>query len=261
MSFLGASASDKNGTMVEGRTLVATGGGPNSRSKEMLSWIREVLAACFWIYAIFKLFIFDVDLAIIRLVNPDYIWISQYKFFILIGALALIFVFTRSSHIIFWSIYISFYPIILIFIRLPYFLFKKRSWLLALAVLNAAIAIFRSFKYKFVTATIFLLSIFFILSFSMPWLLVASMVALVAAAIVAYVRAWIFVFQPSSVFRAYSSLVRKLPDVFVKTSQDKEIRHLPVTTLTQGQIQLRRSSIQHLVIGNRALLFFARRLR
>jgi hypothetical protein len=59
----------------------------------------------------------------------------------------------------------------------------------------------------------------------------------------------------------YSKLIRKCPDAVVNSLSDKDIRDLPAETLSESQADLRRTSLQTLVIADRALLFFARRLK
>jgi hypothetical protein len=69
------------------------------------------------------------------------------------------------------------------------------------------------------------------------------------------------IFRPSSIFQVYSKLIRKCPDAVVNSLSDKDIRDLPAETLSESQADLRRTSLQTLVIADRALLFFARRLK
>lgn len=144
---------------------------------------------------------------------------------------------------------------------MPYFVFKQKSWTLLFAVINAIISLFKSLKIKFVTTTAFLLCMFFIMNFSTPIILLISVVGLTSVLIISYIRISMFVFQPSSIFQLYSQFIKKSPDFVFKTLNDKEIRNLPVERMNDTQIQLRRSSIQSLVICNRALLFFSHRLR
>jgi hypothetical protein len=70
-----------------------------------------------------------------------------------------------------------------------------------------------------------------------------------------------FVFQPSSIFRLYQTFIRKAPKFVVENLNDAEIRNLPISTLDVKQLELRRGSIQTLVVANRALLFVSHRLR
>ena len=47
--------------------------------------LRELLAVLFWLYAVLKLFISDIDAWIVDKYIPNASWIVTYKFFILLG--------------------------------------------------------------------------------------------------------------------------------------------------------------------------------
>ncbi len=64
------------------------------------SLFREFLAILIWGYAIIKLFVFDLDVFLIEKFSPNYIWILQYKFFILIGIAAIVWLVTKNKQII-----------------------------------------------------------------------------------------------------------------------------------------------------------------
>jgi hypothetical protein len=233
----------------------------NGIARRSLFLVREVIAISFWIYAICKLFVFDIDVAVINYANPRYIWIAQYKFLLLLGTLSVVVLITKNKHLIVWSLYVLFYPLIALCWKIPRFAFKKGSWLLLFAVVNTAISAFRSIKYKFVAFSFFVLSTFAIFTFTDRALLVTAIFCLLGVLISAYARMTTLVFRPSSIFQIYSKLIKKCPDVVVNALSDKEIQNLPVEKLSENQIGLRRTSLQTIVIGNRLLLFIGRRLK
>lgn len=220
----------------------------------------EAAAVLFWIYVICKLFIFDVDRYLIIRVDPRLIWIADYRFFILIGAAAILLLVSKKYFLI-TALYIVFYPLILICWRIPYAIFKKGNWILAFALMNAIITTFKSLRVKFVMTAVFLIAMLFIIEFSNPALLAISVFGLLVVLIISYVRMAMFVFQPSSIFQLYSTIIRNSPEYVRKGLTDQEIRALPMNTLTDKQIELRRNSIQLLVLSNRFWIFFSHRLR
>jgi hypothetical protein len=226
-----------------------------------VSITMNIAAPLFWLYVVCKLFIFDVDIFLIRSIDPSLIWITDYKFFLLIGLFALILLISQKSTVIAWTLFVLLYPFILVFWRIPKLVFKHRSWALAFALINTGISLFKSFRFKFVIATVFLIAIFIALKFSAPPLLYLSIFGIFAVLLASYMRMSIFVFQPSSIFRVYEKFVRNTPKFMVEHLSDAETRNLPINALDVKQIELRRSNIQTLVIGNRALLFVSRRLR
>src|ERR1700689_1911140 len=82
-----------------------------SLRERALSFVRQVIAASFWLYVICKLFIFDIDLYLIQKINPSLMWLPKYKFFILIGTLSVLLLITRSGRLLRWLLYIVFYPL------------------------------------------------------------------------------------------------------------------------------------------------------
>ncbi len=186
----------------------------------------------------------------------------RHKFFILIGIIAALLLITRQLNFLKWLLYILFYPVILIFWRLPQLAYKLRSWIFAVAIVNAALSLFRSLKLKFVTAAVFLISMLFALTFSNHILLIIAIVGLFSVLVVSYARMSIFVFQPSSIFQLYTKVLKKSPTFVTAHFIDAaEIRNLPMERLNDAQILARRTNIQSLVLFNRALLFLSHRLR
>jgi hypothetical protein len=230
-------------------------------ARRSLFLVQELLAISFWIYAICKLFIFDIDVFAIRHLNEQYIWLSEYRFLIFIGVISAFLLLTKNKYLIALSLYVLFYPAIVLCWKVPRLAFKKGGWLLLFALINTAISAFTSFKYKFVAFTIFALSTFATFTLLNPTLLALSMICLVGILLSAYVRMSFLVFRPSGIFQAYSKLIKKCPDLLLNTLSDKDIRRLPVETLSESQLDVRRTSLQTIVIGNRALLFLARRLK
>ncbi|HEX9384798.1 MAG TPA: hypothetical protein VF918_00635 [Anaerolineales bacterium] len=123
-----------------------------------LASTREIIAILFWVYVIMKLFIFDVDLFLVEKFSPDFVWLLNYKFFILIGTIATIWLVSKNRNVLLWTLFIFFYPAIILLWRIPFFVFKQRSWILAFAIIDAIISFFKSVKFTFVTTSFYLVS-------------------------------------------------------------------------------------------------------
>jgi len=133
--------------------------------------LREPLAVLFWIYAIIEVFIFNLDGYFISKLPPTLIWLVQFKFPILIGVIALFWIFTKNARIIFWFFYIALYPLIFIFWKVPYFFWKTKSWILVFAFINAVAAFFKSIKYNFIVLASLLISTVLIIASSNRFIL------------------------------------------------------------------------------------------
>jgi hypothetical protein len=228
----------------------------------LLAVIKEIVAVLFWIYVLTKLFVFDIDVFLIDKFLPGYAWLLNFKFFILIGTVAVIWLLTKNKHILLWSLYIFFYPAVIIFWKIPSFIFKMRSWIFAFAFFNAVISFFKSIKYNFVTAAFFLVSLAIIFGFSNERLLWPAIAAVFVILSMIYIHRFILVFKPSSIFQMYIRIVSGIRKRGVSLfALDESIKTMPVTSLDQKQLEKWTSNLQTSVLFNRVCLFAAKKLR
>jgi len=224
--------------------------------------IREIIAISFWFYVFVKLFIFDIDRLVLNKFVPGFEWILNLKFFILIGIVAIVWLFTKNKHILIWFFYIIFYPIIVLFWKIPYFIFKQKSWVLAFALLNALISFFKSIKFNFIATAFFLISIVAILIFSSPLVLWLSVLSIFTILSIMYINQFFLVFRPSSIFQVhlkiFSGIRRRGTASF---ALDDEIKNLPVEKLNEKQLEKWTMNLQLSVLFNRLCLFTAKKLR
>ncbi|HEY4265091.1 MAG TPA: hypothetical protein VGM72_07220, partial [Micropepsaceae bacterium] len=94
-------------------------------------FITEFIAVFFWIYALTKLFIFDLDIWIINLVSPQFASILNYKLPIILVGISIAIVTTRSARLGLSALYIAFYPLVILSWKIPRFVWHQKSWLLA----------------------------------------------------------------------------------------------------------------------------------
>ena len=116
------------------RALLASGATPRNRPVSIsqrysqlglyLKRLRKIVAACFWVYVVCKLFIFDIDIYLIQHTDPSLLWIARYKFFILIAIISTLLLTTRSVRLLGWILYILFFPLVLIIWEIPVFVFQ-----------------------------------------------------------------------------------------------------------------------------------------
>lgn len=223
--------------------------------------VREVIAIFFWFYVLVKLFIFDVDLLLINKFSPNYAWLLNFKFFILIGIIATAWLITKNKPILFWSLYVTFYPVIVLF-YISYFIFKQKSWVFAFAVINAVVSFFKSIKYNFIISSFFLVSLAIIFGFSNKTLLWFSVVGLFVILLIIYAHRFILVFKPSSLFQAYKKIFSGIRERGASSfSLDDEIKKFPLETLSEGQMTKWSTNLQTSVLFNRVCLFSAKKLR
>jgi len=87
---------------------------------------REIIAAILWLFLIIKVFIFDIDSYIISLINPKFVSILNYKFFILIALIAIVWGILGNKKFLKLISVIIFYPFIFLFWRVPVIFWKSK---------------------------------------------------------------------------------------------------------------------------------------
>lgn len=223
---------------------------------------RELLAISSWVYLVLKVFIFDIDIYLLNMVAPRYLWVLNYKFFIGIGLVAIALLFFRNTRFWRWFFYIMFYPFVIIFFKIPYFVFRQKSWVFAFGIINAIVSFFKSIKYNFIVGAIYLISVCLILNFKNEYLLWAAIITLMFFLVATYIRRFIMVFQSSLIFQIHSDVVSKLKTF--TTNQyglGDEIKNLPVEKLDKEQLEKWTTNLQFNLLFNRGCYFFAKKLK
>jgi len=220
--------------------------------------IREIIAVVFWLYLLLKVFIFDIDVFLMVRFLPEYTWLLTLKFFILIGAIAIVWLITRNKVILSWAFYVFFYPAVILFWKIPFFIFKKQSWILAFALINAVISFFKSIKYNFISCAVFLVALAIIFNTSNEKLLWSAIIMLLVFILLTYIYSFLLVFKPSSVFQMHKkifSYIRKQGNN--SFALGKDIKNLSV----EAQLEKRTTNLQMSVLFNRICLFTANKLK
>ena len=158
--------------------------------------VLDILGVLLWTYVVTKVLVADVDRALLQAVAPTRVWLLDYR---LIAYLVLVVVLALSwKRVWFVTLYVVFYPFVVLFVRIPWFLFTHRSWAFFLGLLQAVTAMFRDLKYNIVTKALGVVAAFLIVFFHSPYLIVPSAVYI----------AWLVVW----------SLFRRLRGVFLRPS-------------------------------------------
>lgn len=225
--------------------------------------IKELTAVLFWLYLIFNVFIFDVDAYLLTKFGSKYIWIINYKFFVIIGIIAIIWIVSKNKDIIFTSLYILFYPFIFL-IYVFYLIYKLGSWNFAIALINSILFYFKSIKYSFITLSIFLVSSVLIFSTNNKILLWGSIIGISIILVISFIRKFINIFKPSLIYQVYSYVVSKSlnygkNNLFI----DKEIKSKGITFLEMSEPQLQKytQNLQTAVVANKICYFLASKLK
>jgi len=223
---------------------------------------KEIISVLFWLYLIIKMFIFDLDVFLIKNYVSNYYWIIEYKFLIIISIIAVCWFFTKNKNILIWFLYISFYPFVLMFWKIPFFIFKQKSWIFAFAVINSIISFFKSIKYKFIISTIYILSLSGIFLFTNNKIIGLSSLFIILTLSIVHIRSLILVFKPSSIFQIYIKIfsgMRNHGKSFFGI--DDDMKDLAVNDFGEKQLEKWTTNLQTSILFNRVCLFSAKKLK
>ena len=223
-------------------------------------WLIEVIAIAFWLYAICKVFVFDIDIWIITHIDGSFVWFLGYKLPIILLVVVIAMLTTRSLSLGMAVLYIALYPLVVLAWKAPAFVWKQKSWLLAFSLLNAGIGFFRSFKRNFIFLTLFLICALIILGFGARYPLIVASVTLLLLLVVIYGNAVIKAFKPSAIFQAYMKVFPALRKTGYRAMRSP-CRDVSVEHLTTEQLVARTNNLQTAVLYNRTCLFVSKRLR
>ncbi|QXE01920.1 hypothetical protein [Terribacillus sp. DMT04] len=217
----------------------------------------------FWCFIILKLFFFDIDVYLFNKFLPEYVNILNYKFVIGISLFALVLAIVRRRVVLLWTIYILLFPFIVVFWKVPYFIFKQKSWVLAVAVINSVIAFIVSIKYAIIFLAIFILSTVIIFNASNIYILYSSTFVILVALILIVLNRYIMIFKTSKVNRFYISFLSKPfnENVLKNITLDESLKELPYDQLNEQQLKTWVGNLQNTVMYNRLFLFMARKLK
>ncbi|WP_295653205.1 hypothetical protein [uncultured Mucilaginibacter sp.] len=221
----------------------------------------EFLSITFWSYIVVKLFVYDVDNYIINQYLPNYGWLITYKFLIILFAIAIVWLFIRAKKIITWTLYILFYPFILIFWKFPKAVYKKGNWNVGIAIVNALFAFFKSFKYNIITFSLLTVSSILILSTSSKIIIISSSIILSVILLTIFINRFVLVFKPSLIYKIHIKTVTLFINFSKKTwAIDDELKALAINQMSDTQLQKWSLNLQIMILGNKFCYFLSSKL-
>jgi hypothetical protein len=137
---------------------------------------REALGAAFWVYALTKLFVFDIDVYAITQISPHLAWLVQYKAVVLMSLLALLWVSLGNRRSLVLVGFVAIYPFIIVF-RLfkPFLRIAMRRWALLLLFSPVIIAAAKNARVTFLMYTVAFVSALLIAMQSRAGFVMAAM--------------------------------------------------------------------------------------
>lgn len=175
----------------------------NREPTERTRWWRvgwaclDAFSALFWIYALVKVFVADVDRWVITTVAPQLQWMLDFRLLILLVGLSLLLVFFKRRWWAWVPIYVSLFPLVFVLWKVPRFLYKSRSWTLLLGFAHVVTSSLRGIRFAVPTFTVLAVSAVLIGVNSPEPLLWLSIAMLLLGWLVTLGRAFFMAFRPS----------------------------------------------------------------
>src|SRR5258707_1948035 len=233
---------------------------PDPSAGKSIWLLTDLAASLFWLYVVTKLFFIDTDVLLAQWLFPDAAWLLQFKFIFFLGVLAVLFLLFGLGLGLLVVSYVVFFPIIVVAWKIPSFVFKRKIWTLAFAVINLVISFFQSLRYRLVVSTCWLLAVVVIFASDDPQLLWPACIVLIGCILASYIHRFMFVLKPSGPLRVYIKLFSGLRPA-VSGKLDDDVRALALVDLNKNQLQQWKTKLELCVLFNRMCLFAARRLK
>jgi hypothetical protein len=144
-------------------------------------WIRigDICGVALWTFALSKLLI-DFDRIVAERVGGPADWLVDYRILFVIPALMAIALFMWRRATIFLVAYSLLFPLIVVLWKVPAFVVRRRSWLLAMIAINMVALAIRNLRYNIVSKGATALAILVLILFDSRYTAAPAAVTLIA---------------------------------------------------------------------------------
>lgn len=224
--------------------------------------VREIIGGLFWVYLIIKIFIYDIDIFFLNKINPHWTFLLNYKFFILLGLLIIVWLIIGNKEFYKLLATIIFFPIIFLLWRIPKLFWKSKSWIGVFSSLGIIITFFNSIKVNLITFALVSTSVLFISVSNNQALLVISISILFLYLVYHYAKKFRYAFKPSNIFTMQSDAINKFWDTIKKNlTLAEDIRATEYDNMSISQKEKWSNNLQFLIVLNRILYFITTKVR
>jgi len=175
----------------------------------VLWWVRESVAVIVWLFVAIKLFVFDIDRAFLNILAPSLLPVLDFRFFILLSAPAIIWLFLTNEMFFRVIGYVIAFPLVILLWKLPRVLI--RNWALTIAFSPALHSLFTTFRWSFISFNAALISALVVQFRALPWwATTVAEVLLAAYLVVHYAKRLRIAFTSRSVFSDMVGWIRAM---------------------------------------------------
>jgi hypothetical protein len=238
---------------------------PETSTKPKRNWRRifrfgEFLGATCWGLAIVKIFVFDFDRYIADRLGPPFDLIVQFRFLVILGAIAVLVVVLLNQAWVLLA-YIALFPLIFVLWIIPRTLVKLRSWNLILAIISLMSSWLHKFNLRFIVRVLEIITCVVALTTSTAWVAIACACALGVALIGRYVQTIVSGVRRSKFSRYQETLVEVATKVSFNGYIEPDLKSDEVERFTKDQLEKFANTVANGVIQVKILTFYAALLR
>lgn len=190
------------------------------RVKQVAFGIREAFAFSLWLLILMKVFVYDIDLLLVSRVP----WLQRfypYKFFLIVAAIAVLWLILGGKYARKVILYIAVYPFVLLLWRIPKLLFK--NWATLLIFAPAIESIVFTLKWRYVLGSFAMLAALGISLFMNSFALTFCMFVLGLYLLLHYILRFRVAYRPESIFANIAPVVGTMWEQSIKTFKDTEL--------------------------------------
>lgn len=232
----------------------------NKKRNRYLGIIGTVLGSVFWLYFIIQSFFYNLD-NLISTKIPSIDFLVDYKFFVFLGLATLCAITIKRYYLVY--LYILFFPLILFLWKIPLLIYRFKSWLLVLTIIETITSLFYKFKTRLIVITASLFSFLVIFVSSSKPLLLLAVLALSLVSLFTLARTVYLSYKTSIFFSFQSKLIGKFRKSGIAQSMitvDSKVKKSKTKKLTKEQSTAILSNIQMSLLFNRSIYFWAYQL-
>jgi hypothetical protein len=223
----------------------------------------DAIASLLWLYAFSKAFLGDFDRELVEDLFPEAQWLVDLRFFIFLGLLAIAAALVRPRRLALTALYITAFPLVVVFWKTPKTLLKAKSWLAFFATVNVASTALTSLRYVVIATTAAAFAILLIAVADSPPLLGLAAVLIGGLLVASFCRTIIFSLTPSRFLRVQErGIQRVLKGKGYKSlvEVNKELRSDQVQRFDPDQQTQFVNNVGASVLSHRLLYFWAYQL-
>jgi hypothetical protein len=227
------------------------------RAWRRLRPVLDALGTLFWVYVILKVFVFNVDFAVLG-------GLARYRFFIFVAiAMWLVLTIRKTWPILATFAYILFFPLVVICWKLPKLLYRARSPVAFMAAANAVTSVFADLRRSVIVSGVVAFSALVVATSHNRDLLAAAASALGTVLVMALYRTIRVSVVPNRFLEVQQTAIRRALDAkFMKTLLEPtvEFREVEVAKFNQSQQTALIQDLGNAVLSHRLLNFWAYQL-